>query len=64
MQLELQEKVADAGIQIIDIRITHLAYAPEIASAMLQRQQGGSYHRCTSEDRGRALSDMVQIGVG
>lgn len=39
MKLELQDKVADAGIQIIDVRITHLAYAPEIASAMLQRQQ-------------------------
>ena len=42
MQLELQEKVKDAGIQIIDVRITHLAYAPEIASAMLQRQQAAA----------------------
>ena len=39
MQEELQKKVVDAGIDIIDVRITHLAYAPEIASAMLQRQQ-------------------------
>lgn len=39
MQEELQKKVLEAGIQIIDVRITHLAYAPEIASAMLQRQQ-------------------------
>ncbi len=39
MQSELQEKVRDAGIEIMDVRITHLAYAPEIASAMLQRQQ-------------------------
>lgn len=39
MQQELQNKVADAGIDIVDVRITHLAYAPEIASAMLQRQQ-------------------------
>jgi regulator of protease activity HflC (stomatin/prohibitin superfamily) len=39
MQEELQSKVQDAGITIIDVRITHLAYAPEIASAMLQRQQ-------------------------
>lgn len=39
MQEELQKKVADAGIEILDVRITHLAYAPEIASAMLQRQQ-------------------------
>lgn len=42
MKLELQDKVADAGIQIIDVRITHLAYAPEIASAMLQRQQAAA----------------------
>ncbi len=39
MQEELQQKVADAGIEILDVRITHLAYAPEIAAAMLQRQQ-------------------------
>ena len=42
MQLELQEKLKYAGIQIIDVRITHLAYAPEIASAMLQRQQAAA----------------------
>ncbi|MDO4309021.1 MAG: SPFH domain-containing protein [Eubacteriales bacterium] len=39
MQEELQNKVQEAGIEILDVRITHLAYAPEIASAMLQRQQ-------------------------
>lgn len=39
MQEELQKKVEEAGIEILDVRITHLAYAPEIASAMLQRQQ-------------------------
>ena len=42
MQEELQEKVLDAGIEILDVRITHLAYAPEIASAMLQRQQAAA----------------------
>lgn len=42
MNLELQEKVENAGIKIIDVRITHLAYAPEIASAMLQRQQAAA----------------------
>lgn len=36
---ELQEKVENAGIKILEVRITHLSYAPEIASAMLQRQQ-------------------------
>ncbi|HRY62075.1 MAG TPA: SPFH domain-containing protein, partial [Candidatus Fermentibacter sp.] len=36
---ELQGKVAAAGLEIIEARITHLSYAPEIAAAMLQRQQ-------------------------
>lgn len=35
----LQQRVEDAGLEIIEARITHLAYAPEIAAAMLQRQQ-------------------------
>lgn len=35
----LQERVADAGLEIIEARIAHLAYAQEIAAAMLQRQQ-------------------------
>lgn len=42
MKGELQEKVADAGIRILEVRITHLSYAPEIASAMLQRQQAAA----------------------
>ncbi len=36
---EIQERVREAGVQVIEARINHLAYAPEIASAMLQRQQ-------------------------
>ncbi len=36
---EIQSKVEIAGLEIIEARITHLAYAPEIAAAMLQRQQ-------------------------
>ncbi|WP_408071650.1 SPFH domain-containing protein [Butyrivibrio sp. JL13D10] len=39
---EIQSKVADAGIEIVDARITYLAYAPEIAAAMLQRQQAAA----------------------
>lgn len=35
----LQQRVENAGLEIIETRITHLAYAPEIAAAMLQRQQ-------------------------
>ncbi|MET7690752.1 SPFH domain-containing protein [Streptomyces sp. NPDC005483] len=39
---ELHARVESAGVQIIESRFTHLAYAPEIASAMLQRQQAGA----------------------
>ncbi|MCR5651162.1 MAG: SPFH domain-containing protein [Lachnospiraceae bacterium] len=39
---EIQEKVSDAGLEIVDARITYLAYAPEIAAAMLQRQQAAA----------------------
>lgn len=36
---EIQSKVESAGLEIVDARITYLAYAPEIAASMLQRQQ-------------------------
>ena len=39
---ELQERLADAGVHVLDARISHLAYAPEIAQAMLQRQQASA----------------------
>jgi regulator of protease activity HflC (stomatin/prohibitin superfamily) len=39
---ELSERLADAGVQVLDARISHLAYAPEIAQAMLQRQQANA----------------------
>ena len=39
---EIQKKVSDAGIEIIEARITYLAYAPEIAAVMLQRQQASA----------------------
>ena len=39
MQAELQDRVAIAGVSIDECRLTHLAYAPEIAQAMLRRQQ-------------------------
>ncbi len=42
IKLEIQEKVNDAGLEILEARITHLAYAPEIAAAMLQRQQASA----------------------
>ena len=42
MKSELQKRVLDAGIVVEEVRITHLAYAEEIAAAMLQRQQAAA----------------------
>lgn len=39
---EIQERVTEAGIKIVEARITYLAYAPEIAAVMLQRQQASA----------------------
>ncbi len=39
---EIQDKVEDAGIEVLEARITYLAYAPEIAAVMLQRQQASA----------------------
>ncbi len=39
---EIQKKVSNAGLEILEARITYLAYAPEIASVMLQRQQASA----------------------
>lgn len=42
LKKELQSKVEVAGLEILEARITHLSYAPEIAAAMLQRQQASA----------------------
>lgn len=39
---ELQDRLDDAGVEVIETRLTHLAYAPEIAEAMLRRQQAAA----------------------
>jgi regulator of protease activity HflC (stomatin/prohibitin superfamily) len=39
---EVQDRLAKAGVEVLEARINHLAYAPEIAAAMLQRQQAGA----------------------
>jgi len=39
---EIQERLSQAGVQVVEARISHLAYAPEIAQAMLQRQQASA----------------------
>jgi regulator of protease activity HflC (stomatin/prohibitin superfamily) len=42
LKREIQDRLARAGVQVIEARISHLAYAPEIAAAMLRRQQAGA----------------------
>lgn len=42
LSLEIAARVQSAGVKVIESRLTHLAYAPEIAQAMLQRQQAGA----------------------
>ena len=42
LKSEIQERLHRAGVEVMESRITHLAYAPEIASAMLQRQQASA----------------------
>jgi SPFH domain / Band 7 family len=42
LRTEIQDRLARAGIEVIEARLSHLAYAPEIAQAMLRRQQAGA----------------------
>jgi len=42
LSAELQQRLMVAGVEVLETRLTHLAYAPEIASAMLQRQQAAA----------------------
>lgn len=42
LQIEVQERLQKAGVQVIEARISHLAYAQEIAQAMLRKQQAGA----------------------
>ena len=42
LKTEVQDRLGKAGVEVIEARINHLAYSPEIAQAMLQRQQAGA----------------------
>jgi regulator of protease activity HflC (stomatin/prohibitin superfamily) len=42
LKVEIQDRLAKAGVEVLEARISHLAYAPEIANAMLQRQQASA----------------------
>ena len=66
MKGKLQTRVEDAGLEIIEVRITHLAYSEEIAAAMLQRQQAAAIiaakQKIVSGAVGMVKSAIDQLG--
>ena len=62
LKTEIQGRLDEAGVEVMEARITHLAYAPEIASAMLQRQQAGAIIAARSQIVEGAVS-MVQMAL-
>jgi regulator of protease activity HflC (stomatin/prohibitin superfamily) len=62
LKTEIQGRLQKAGVEVIEARITHLAYAPEIASAMLQRQQAGAIIAARTQIVEGAVS-MVQMAL-
>ena len=51
LERETAERLDITGIEVVEARITHLAYAPEIASAMLRRQQASAVVAAQAQDR-------------
>ena len=62
LKTEIQGRLVAAGVEVLEARITHLAYAPEIASAMLQRQQAGAIIAARSRIVEGAVG-MVQMAL-
>lgn len=62
LQEQIQERLSKAGVDVIDARISHLAYAPEIAQAMLQRQQANAVVAARTRIVFGAVS-MVQMAL-
>jgi regulator of protease activity HflC (stomatin/prohibitin superfamily) len=59
---EIQDRLTTAGVTVIEARITHLAYAPEIASAMLRRQQASAIIAARTQIVSGAVS-MVKMAL-
>lgn len=62
LQTELQERLDLAGIEVLEARLTHLAYAPEIAGVMLQRQQAAAIIAARTKIVDGAVS-MVEMAL-
>jgi regulator of protease activity HflC (stomatin/prohibitin superfamily) len=62
LAIEIDARVAPAGVTIVEARLSHLAYAPEIAQAMLRRQQAGAVVAARTQIVEGAVS-MVQLAL-
>ena len=62
LKAEVQDRLGKAGVEVLEARISHLAYAPEIASAMLQRQQASAIVAARSKIVEGAVS-MVEAAL-
>ena len=62
LKSEVQDRLGKAGVEVLEARISHLAYAPEIASAMLQRQQASAIVAARSKIVEGAVS-MVEAAL-
>ncbi len=62
LKREVQSRLEKAGIEVLDTRLSHLAYAPEIAGAMLRRQQASAIIDARTRIVGGAVS-MVQMAL-
>jgi regulator of protease activity HflC (stomatin/prohibitin superfamily) len=63
LQRQVHERLAKAGVEVIETRISHLAYSPEIASAMLQRQQASAIIAARQKIVEGAVG-MVEMALG
>src|SRR6185436_8117450 len=62
LKVEIQDRLTQAGVEVQEARMSHLAYAPEIAHAMLQRQQAGAIIAARSRIVEGAVS-MVEMAL-
>ena len=62
LEAELQERLSRAGVKIMEARLSHLAYAPEIAEAMLRRQQASAIVAARTQIVNGAVS-MVEMAL-
>ncbi len=66
LQVELQERLGRAGVEVIETRLSHLAYAPEIAGAMLRRQQASAVVAARTKivEGAVGMVELALVGLG